>query len=275
MNPIHDKVLKLFNLWQGAVGGEKEQTRKVMVNLLKQHGLTLRDIDPTLPPVRDPNDLQDWRESNLRVYSDQPIVSPEVSSKQTSPSSKAVSSASSDSAPLWRRFLAPALAFALVALLGAALLRPKDASGGVGDPLLGKSAPTFVLKTLDGGTLSSAQLRGKPLVLNFWASWCVPCRDEAPLLREVSEKQSAEGINVVGVLFNDPNEKRMRSFIAEYGLAYPNLLDNNLNTSINYGITGVPETFFIGADGVIKAVERGGLTRERLAGGLKTIGVNF
>ncbi|AWN22011.1 thiol:disulfide interchange protein [Deinococcus irradiatisoli] len=182
---------------------------------------------------------------------------------------------SSKPAPAWRRFLAPALAFVLVAALGTALLRPKDTAGGVGDPLLGKAAPTFALKTLDGGSLSSAQLRGKPLVLNFWASWCVPCRDEAPLLREVSDKQNADGVNVVGVLFNDPDQKRMRSFIADYGLAYPNLLDNDLKTSIDYGITGVPETFFIGADGVIKAVERGGLTRERLAGGLKSIGVDF
>lgn len=177
--------------------------------------------------------------------------------------------------PTWRRFAAPALAFVLVAALGAALLRPKDTSSGTGDPLLGQTAPTFVLKTLDGGTLSLAQLRGKPLLLNFWASWCVPCRDEAPLLREVSEQQGAGGLKVVGVLFQDPDQRRMRKFIADYGLAYPNLLDSDLKTSINYGITGVPETFFIGADGLIKSVDRGGLTRETLSAGLKTIGVTF
>jgi len=177
--------------------------------------------------------------------------------------------------PSWRRFVAPALAFVLVAALGTALLRPKDTASGTGDPLLGQVTPTFVLKTLDGGTLSSNQLRGKPLVLNFWASWCVPCRAEAPLLREVSEQQGAGGLNVVGVLFQDPDQGRVRKFIAEFGLAYPNLLDNDLKTSIDYGITGVPETFFIGADGVIKSVDRGGLTRERLSAGLKTIGVTF
>ncbi|TSA83820.1 TlpA family protein disulfide reductase [Deinococcus detaillensis] len=177
--------------------------------------------------------------------------------------------------PAWRRFIAPGIAFALVAALGVALLRPKDASSGVGDPLLGKAAPTFVLKTLDGGTVSLEQLKGKPLVLNFWASWCVPCRDEAPLLREASEKQSAAGLNVVGVLFQDPDKTRMRKFIADYGLAYPNLLDSDLKTSINYGITGVPETFFIGTDGLIKSVDRGGLTRERLSAGLQSIGVTF
>ena len=177
--------------------------------------------------------------------------------------------------PTWRRFLAPALAFGLVAVLGVALLKPKDTSNGDGDPLLGKPAPTFVLKTLDGGTLNSEQLKGRPLVLNFWASWCVPCRDEAPLLREASEKQKASGLAVVGVLFQDKDFKRVRSFVGEYGLAYPNLMDNDLKTSINYGIGGVPETFFIDKNGVIQSVDRGGLSRERLAAGLATIGVTF
>ena len=177
--------------------------------------------------------------------------------------------------PTWRRFLAPALAFVLVAVLGAALLRPKDTSSGDGDPLLNKPAPTFVLKTLDGGTLSLDQLRGRPLVLNFWASWCVPCRDEAPLLRDASQQQSASGLNVVGVLFQDKDFKRVRSFVGEYGLAYPNLMDDDLKTAINYGIGGVPETFFIDKNGVIQSVDRGGLSRERLSAGLKTIGITF
>ena len=177
--------------------------------------------------------------------------------------------------PTWRRFLAPALASLLVAVLGAALLRPKDTANGDGDPLLNKPAPNFVLKTLDGGTLSLDQLKGRPLVLNFWASWCVPCRDEAPLLREASEKQKANGLAVVGVLFQDKDFARVRQFVGEYGLAYPNLLDDDLKTSINYGIGGVPETFFIDKNGVIQSVDRGGLSRERLAAGLQTIGVRF
>ena len=176
--------------------------------------------------------------------------------------------------PAWRRLVAPALAFALVAALGAALLRPKDTSGGDGDPLLNKPAPSFVLKTLNGGTLSLEQLRGKPLVLNFWASWCGPCRDEAPLLRGVSEKNAGK-LNVVGVLFQDKDLGRMKGFISEYGLAYPNLLDDDLKTSINYGIGGVPETFFIDEHGLIQSVDRGGLTAERLSAGLKSIGVSF
>lgn len=184
-----------------------------------------------------------------------------------------MTSTSTRPVPTWRRFVPPVLAFVLVAALGAALLRPKS-GGNAGDPLLNRPAPTFTLATLDGGQLSSAQLRGQPLLLNFWASWCVPCRDEAPLLRELSEKQTGK-LRVVGVLFDDKDKNRMRQFIAEYGLSYPNLLDSELKTSIDYGILGVPETVYVGADGLVKAVDRGGLSRERLSAGLKTIGVEF
>ena len=184
-----------------------------------------------------------------------------------------MTSTSTTPAPTWRRVLPPALAFVLVAALGAALLRPKS-DDNAGDPLLNKPAPTFTLATLDGGKLSSAQLRGQPLVLNFWASWCVPCREEAPLLRELSEQRNGK-LRVVGVLFQDKNQTQIRKFIADYGLSYPNLLDTDLKTSIDYGLTGVPETVFISADGVVKSVDRGGLSRERLSAGLKTIGVAF
>jgi cytochrome c biogenesis protein CcmG, thiol:disulfide interchange protein DsbE len=184
-----------------------------------------------------------------------------------------MTSTSTTPAPTWRRFLPPVLAFVLVAALGVALLRPKS-GGDAGDPLLNKPAPSFTLATLDGGQLSAAQLKGQPLVLNFWASWCVPCRDEAPLLRELSEKQGGK-LRVVGILFDDKDRTRMRKFIADYGLSYPNLLDTTLQTSIDYGIGGVPETIYIGADGTVRAVDRGGLTRGRLSESLKTIGVGF
>ncbi|WP_293914646.1 redoxin domain-containing protein [Deinococcus sp.] len=184
-----------------------------------------------------------------------------------------MTSTSTNPVPIWRRVLPPVLALVLVGTLGAALLRPRS-GGDAGDKLLGKPAPTFALATLDGGQLSSAQLRGQPLLLNFWASWCVPCRDEAPLLRELSEKQSGK-LRVVGVLFDDKDKKGMRKFIADYGLSYPNLLDSELKTAIDYGIGGVPETIYVGADGLVKSVDRGGLTRERLSAGLKTIGVEF
>jgi len=175
----------------------------------------------------------------------------------------------SSSSPL-RRFLPPLIAAVLVLLLGIGLLR--GSGGQVDGPLVGKAAPDFSLLTLDGGTISLASLRGRPVVLNFWASWCVPCRQEAPILRDLSEQQSANGLAVVGVVFSDKNLKAVRSFIQEYALAYPSLLDPKLDTSIAYGVSGVPETFFIDRQGMVRAYIQGVLTRERLQPSLRRIG---
>ncbi|WP_424949923.1 TlpA family protein disulfide reductase [Deinococcus sp.] len=180
----------------------------------------------------------------------------------------------STSAPVspLRRFLPPVIAAALVVALGFGLLR---SNGAVEGPLVGKAAPNFTLQTLNGGTISLASLKGRPVVLNFWASWCVPCRDEAPQLRDLSEKQTPNGLAVVGVVFSDKNLKAVNSFVKEYALAYPSLLDPQLNTSIAYGVSGVPETFFIDKAGVVRGYDQGGLTRERLTAGLGRIGVVY
>lgn len=176
-------------------------------------------------------------------------------------------------APLWRRLLPPLIAAALVAVLGVALLSPsRNATDG--GPLVGKPAPEFTLESLDGAQVSLASLQGRPVVLNFWASWCVPCREEAPLFRELGERRSGEnGPAILGILFQETNEQNARDFIQEYALAYPNLRDPGIETGINYGLIGVPETVFIDRQGVIQHVDRGGLSRERLNVGLEKIGV--
>lgn len=183
------------------------------------------------------------------------------------------STSSKPPVPLWRRLLPPLLAAALAGVLGVALLNPaRNATDG--GPLVGKPAPDFRLESLDGAQVSLASLKGRPVVLNFWASWCTPCREEAPLFRELSERQGAgQGLAVIGVLFQETNEQNARDFIKEYALAYPSLRDPGIKTGINYGVAGIPETFFIDKEGVIRHVDRGGLTRERLNAGLVKIGV--
>lgn len=170
------------------------------------------------------------------------------------------------------RFLPPLLAFVLVAVLGFFLLRP--APGGTGNgSLVGQRAPTFVLKALDGSSVDLASFQGRPLVLNFWASWCGPCREEAPLFRELDSRRQRGNYQVLGVLFQENNLGNARKFARQYRLTYPNAIDAQMNAGATYQVTGLPQTVFIDARGVVQHIDRGGLSRERLNEGLKKIGV--
>lgn len=139
-------------------------------------------------------------------------------------------------------FAAPALAF--VALLAGGLARRP------GPPGPGERAPAFEAPLLGGGgTLALGDLAGRPVVLNFWASWCVPCEDEAPMLRAAHERYGDE-IAFVGVNIRDARSDAL-AFVERYGLGFPNVRDEGLEIYSAYGLTGQPETFFIGADGRI------------------------
>ena len=131
-----------------------------------------------------------------------------------------------------------------------------DRDGGVAADL-GKGtpvfAPEFTLDRLDRpGRLSMSDLRGKAVVVNFWASWCLPCRDEAPVLQQTFERYRGDGLVVLGVDFND-FKGDARRMLARYAVTYPNVFDRKGSTVGRYGITGVPETFFISRSGKVVA----------------------
>ena len=125
-------------------------------------------------------------------------------------------------------------------------------------PLIGHPAPAFRLTAVSGETLDLASLRGRPIVLNFWASWCLPCRDEAPLLARAAADGQANELEVVGIVFQDSAENA-RAFMARYGQTYPALLDPDGRTALDYGVLGIPETFFIGRNGLIVSKQTGPL----------------
>lgn len=110
-------------------------------------------------------------------------------------------------------------------------------------------APAFVLDRLDReGTLGVADLRGKAVVVNFWASWCVPCRDEAPVLQKTYERYRDQGLVVLGVDVNDFRQDARR-FMKRYGLSYPVVYDGKGSTVGKWGVRGFPETFFVDRTG--------------------------
>ena len=110
-------------------------------------------------------------------------------------------------------------------------------------------APAFTLDRLDrDGQLGVGDLRGKAIVVNFWASWCVPCRDEAPVLQKTYERYRDQGLVVLGVDVNDFRQDARR-FMKRYGLSYPVVYDGKGSTVGKWGVRGFPETFFVDRTG--------------------------
>lgn len=122
-----------------------------------------------------------------------------------------------------------------------------DPGGGL-EP--GEKAPDFTVETLDGDAITLSDLRGRPVVLNFWASWCQPCRKEFPLLRTAKADDSE--LAIVGVSFRDI-DRDARDFATEQDADWPLAKDPDGKIAAAYGVRAVPQTFFINRDGVIAA----------------------
>lgn len=112
-------------------------------------------------------------------------------------------------------------------------------------------APPFTFTTFEGETISLADLQGKGVVLNFWASWCAPCRDEATLLEAMWRREKGNGIVFIGLDYLD-QEPAAKAYLAEFDVTYPNGPDLQSAAARRYGIKGVPETFFIDGQGNIQ-----------------------
>ena len=148
-------------------------------------------------------------------------------------------------------------ALLLVAVLAVAVLK----AGSL--PQVGDAAPDFEAPLLEGeGTLALADLEGKPVVLNFWASWCVPCKDEAPMLSRAAEIYG-DRVEFVGVDVRDARSDAL-AFVEAEGLDYTHVRDEDETIYRDFGLTGQPETFFIDAEGVIVEHVNGPLPEDAL-----------
>jgi cytochrome c biogenesis protein CcmG/thiol:disulfide interchange protein DsbE len=159
----------------------------------------------------------------------------------------------------WKKALIPLACVPVIVLLAYGFRTDPKA---IPSPLVRHAAPAFRMAVYDAGDLSLEGLRGQPVVLNFWASWCYPaCYEEAPLLESTWRAYRDRGLMVVGVDIQD-KEANAREFMRRFNFTFPNGPDPGSKISIDYGVYGVPETFFIDRQGRITYKHVGALSPE-------------
>ncbi len=158
-----------------------------------------------------------------------------------------------------RSTIAVLAVLAVVGLLTLGLLSKGSSRLAVGEP-----APTSPLPRLEGGGSGSlAEHRGRWVLVNFWASWCLPCREEAPALERFQRRHGDARFTVLGIDSRDLSGDG-RAFVRRYGLSYPQLRDGDGAAAREYGTTGVPENYLVDPAGKVRLVVVGPITEERL-----------
>ena len=147
---------------------------------------------------------------------------------------------------------------------------PVRAPGQV--PVVGQRAPEFELELLDGGRASLAQFRGRPVLLNFWATWCKPCAEELPAIVAAYLRHRESGLEVLAVNLSDQERARdVRRFVTTLKLPFPVMLDERGRVRRRYHLIGLPTTVMIDSSGVVQAIYPGPLTDQMLRQGLERI----
>jgi cytochrome c biogenesis protein CcmG, thiol:disulfide interchange protein DsbE len=166
------------------------------------------------------------------------------------------------------RYAAVALILGLAVVLTLAFRRdPHDIKTGT----VGKPAPAFTLPSLaDGAPVSLESYKGKIVVLNFWASWCLPCKEENPALADVWERYRGTDVVLLGVAFQDSKEAA-RDYTTRLGNTWTSAIDESGQVALAYGVFGPPETYFIGADGIIAGRHIGPIDQPTLLLAIETL----
>ena len=149
----------------------------------------------------------------------------------------------------------------------AALPADKNATGRSPSTEVGRAAPDFLLQTPDGGQLRFSDLRGKPVLVNFWASWCSPCRQEMPQIVRAYDAHTADGLVVLAVDLQE-NDGAVKDFAREFGMAFPIVIDRTGSVGdawrIGGPVQGIPSSYFVDRDGIVRARVFGPMTAETI-----------
>jgi cytochrome c biogenesis protein CcmG/thiol:disulfide interchange protein DsbE len=147
---------------------------------------------------------------------------------------------------------------ALITVAAAAFLvsRPPSPTIIAGHPLLDAPAPEIALRDIDGHEVRLSDYRGRPVIVNFWASWCIPCREEFPILKGARERYAAQGLEVLGVIFDDDPEVA-RAYMARAGAAWPALDDADGAVAADYLVNVPPLSFFVDPTGTVRSIAYG------------------
>ena len=150
------------------------------------------------------------------------------------------------------------------------MLNKQPITGLSGVTMVNRTAPDFTLTTFKGTTISLQDLRGKPAVINFWASWCPPCRIEAPLIERTWRAYKNRDLIFLGVNIQDRKEDAL-NYIREFNITYPNGPDPTGEISIDYGVSGLPVTFFISSQGEVVRRRVGAVEKSVLISAIEEI----
>ena len=155
-----------------------------------------------------------------------------------------------------------------------ALPEDRNATGESPSAYNDRAAPDFMLRTLDGDALRLSDLQGRPVVVNFWATWCSTCRAETPDLIALYESHSPGGLELLGVNLREA-DSAVQGFVEEFGVPYPIVMDRNGQVASTWRIggpnNGVPSTYFIDSQGIVRLVVFGFLTEAKMNEGLALI----